>query len=88
MLTVAIAFFQTMGCLCGNQINSQSVKVGVVVFPHTDFLFSRRFTLPGDVDIDGVSYEGLSTEDEPTRNAKERERRKRQELLKLVDFSK
>ncbi|XP_024408243.2 NBAS subunit of NRZ tethering complex [Desmodus rotundus] len=47
-----------------------------------------RFTLPGDVDIDGVSYEGLSTEDEPARNAKERERRKRQQLLKLVDFSK
>ncbi|XP_036891385.1 neuroblastoma-amplified sequence [Sturnira hondurensis] len=47
-----------------------------------------RFTLPGDVDIDGVSYEELSPEDEPARNTKARELRKRRELLKLVDFSK
>ncbi|XP_053522900.1 NBAS subunit of NRZ tethering complex isoform X2 [Artibeus jamaicensis] len=47
-----------------------------------------RFTLPGDVDIDGVPYEDLSPEDEPARNAKARELGKRRELLKLVDFSK
>ncbi|KAM5316025.1 NBAS subunit of NRZ tethering complex isoform 2-T2 [Glossophaga mutica] len=47
-----------------------------------------RFTLPGDVDIDGISYEELSPEDESARNAKASELRKRRELLKLVDFSK
>ncbi|XP_054425468.1 NBAS subunit of NRZ tethering complex [Pteronotus mesoamericanus] len=47
-----------------------------------------RFTLPGDVDIDGISYEELSPEDKPARNAKESELRKRRELLKLVNFSK
>ncbi|XP_045700377.1 neuroblastoma-amplified sequence isoform X4 [Phyllostomus hastatus] len=47
-----------------------------------------RFALPGDVDIDGVPYEELCPEDEPARTAKASELRKRQELLRLVDFSK
>ncbi|KAF0870718.1 NBAS protein, partial [Crocuta crocuta] len=48
-----------------------------------------RFTLPGDVDIDSLSYEELSPPDEkPAKNKKEKELRRRKELLKLVNFSK
>ncbi|XP_033293310.1 NBAS subunit of NRZ tethering complex isoform X2 [Orcinus orca] len=48
-----------------------------------------RFTLLGEMDIDGVSYEELSPPDEePAEKKKEKELRKRQELLKLVNFSK
>ncbi|KAI6056174.1 NBAS [Marmota monax] len=48
-----------------------------------------RFTLPGEVDIDSISYEDLSPLDEqPAKNKKEKELKKRQELLKLVNFSK
>uniref|UniRef100_A0A8C3WRB5 NBAS subunit of NRZ tethering complex n=1 Tax=Catagonus wagneri TaxID=51154 RepID=A0A8C3WRB5_9CETA len=48
-----------------------------------------RFTLPGDVDIDNISYEELSPPDgEPAKKKKEKELKKRQELLKLVNFSK
>ncbi|XP_014445107.1 neuroblastoma-amplified sequence isoform X2 [Tupaia chinensis] len=48
-----------------------------------------RFTLPGEVDIDGVSYEELSQPaEEPAKNKKEKELKKRRELLKLVNFSK
>ncbi|XP_036290535.1 neuroblastoma-amplified sequence isoform X3 [Pipistrellus kuhlii] len=46
-----------------------------------------RFTLPGEVDIEGISYEELGPEDEPAQNAKEKERRRRGELLRLVNFS-
>lgn len=49
--------------------------------------FSCRFTLPGEVDIEGISYEELLPEDEPAQNAKEKERRRRGELLRLVNFS-
>ncbi|XP_042637798.1 neuroblastoma-amplified sequence [Orycteropus afer afer] len=48
-----------------------------------------RFTLPGEVDIDSISYEELSPdEEEPAKSKKEKELMKRHELLKLVDFSK
>ncbi|XP_054977538.1 NBAS subunit of NRZ tethering complex [Sorex araneus] len=48
-----------------------------------------RFTLPGEVDIEGISYEELSpAEEEPAKNKKEKELKKRRELLKLVKFSK
>ncbi|XP_036191191.1 neuroblastoma-amplified sequence isoform X1 [Myotis myotis] len=46
-----------------------------------------RFTLPGEIDIEGISYEELLPEDEPAQNAKEKERRRRGELLRLVHFS-
>ncbi|EAX00903.1 neuroblastoma-amplified protein, isoform CRA_d [Homo sapiens] len=48
-----------------------------------------RFTLPGEIDIDSISYEELSPPDEePAKNKREKELKKRQELLKLVNFSK
>ncbi|XP_019512177.1 PREDICTED: neuroblastoma-amplified sequence [Hipposideros armiger] len=48
-----------------------------------------RFILPGDADIDGVPYEELSPSDErPAGRKKEKEPKKRRELLKLVNFSK
>ncbi|KAM9201405.1 NBAS subunit of NRZ tethering complex [Dugong dugon] len=48
-----------------------------------------RFTLPGEVDIDSISYEELSPDEgEPAKNKKEKELMKRRELLKLVNFSK
>uniref|UniRef100_A0A8D1REX4 Neuroblastoma-amplified sequence n=1 Tax=Sus scrofa TaxID=9823 RepID=A0A8D1REX4_PIG len=48
-----------------------------------------RFTLPGDVDIDSISYGELSPADEePAKKKKDKELKKRQELLKLVNFSK
>ncbi|XP_062934225.1 NBAS subunit of NRZ tethering complex isoform X2 [Cynocephalus volans] len=47
-----------------------------------------RFTLPGEIDIDGISYEELSPPDEePAKKRKEKEFKKRQELFKLVNFS-
>ncbi|XP_047378321.1 NBAS subunit of NRZ tethering complex [Sciurus carolinensis] len=48
-----------------------------------------RFTLPGEVDIDSISYEELSPlSEQPAKNKKEKELKKRRELLKLVNFSK
>uniref|UniRef100_U3FS09 Neuroblastoma-amplified sequence n=1 Tax=Callithrix jacchus TaxID=9483 RepID=U3FS09_CALJA len=48
-----------------------------------------RFTLPGETDIDNIPYEELSPPvEEPAKNKKEKEFKKRQELLKLVNFSK
>ncbi|XP_053443844.1 NBAS subunit of NRZ tethering complex isoform X2 [Nycticebus coucang] len=48
-----------------------------------------RFILPGQVDIDNISYEELSPpEEEPAKNKKEKKLKKRRELLKLVNFSK
>ncbi|XP_049759436.1 NBAS subunit of NRZ tethering complex isoform X1 [Elephas maximus indicus] len=48
-----------------------------------------RFTLPGEVDIDSISYEELSPDkEEPSENKKAKELMKRRELLKLVNFSK
>lgn len=53
------------------------------------FFFLHRFTLPGEVDIDSISYEELSPpEEEPAEKKKEKELKKRRELLKLVNFSK
>ncbi|XP_069925849.1 NBAS subunit of NRZ tethering complex isoform X1 [Oryctolagus cuniculus] len=48
-----------------------------------------RFTLPGEVDIENISYEELSpSEEEPAKNKKEKELKKRRELLQLVNFAK
>ncbi|XP_029451786.1 neuroblastoma-amplified sequence [Rhinatrema bivittatum] len=47
-----------------------------------------RFILPGEVDIDEIPYEEFFTPAEEAENLKERENRKRQELLKVVNFSK
>nr|XP_045004804.1 neuroblastoma-amplified sequence isoform X1 [Jaculus jaculus] len=47
-----------------------------------------RFTLPGEVDIDNIAYEELSPHiEEPAKNKKEKVLKRRQELLKLVNFS-
>ncbi|XP_023558187.1 neuroblastoma-amplified sequence isoform X2 [Octodon degus] len=51
-------------------------------------LDSGRFTLPGDVDIDAMSYEELSPREEgPAWKRKEKVLRERSKLLKLVNFS-
>ncbi|XP_060044395.1 NBAS subunit of NRZ tethering complex [Erinaceus europaeus] len=48
-----------------------------------------RFTLPGEVDIEGLSYEELSPPgEEPAQSKKGKELQRRQALLKLVNFSK
>ncbi|KAL6485772.1 hypothetical protein MHYP_G00051640 [Metynnis hypsauchen] len=47
-----------------------------------------RFILPGDVDIDDSSYEDFQSMEEEMERKKEREAKKRQELLTKVDFSK
>ncbi|XP_048209358.1 NBAS subunit of NRZ tethering complex [Perognathus longimembris pacificus] len=48
-----------------------------------------RFILPGEVDIDTVSFEELSPlDEEPAMNKEDKKLKKRQELLKLVNFSK
>ncbi|XP_066242241.1 NBAS subunit of NRZ tethering complex [Saccopteryx leptura] len=47
-----------------------------------------RFTLPGEVDIDSLSYEELSPDGGPAQDTEEEQLRRRQELLKSVNFSK
>ncbi|XP_014586788.2 NBAS subunit of NRZ tethering complex [Equus caballus] len=48
-----------------------------------------RFTLPGERDIDGIAYEELSSpNEEPAKRKREKDVKKRRELLKLVNFSK
>ncbi|XP_051954373.1 NBAS subunit of NRZ tethering complex [Xyrauchen texanus] len=47
-----------------------------------------RFILPGDVDLDDDPYEDFLSIEEEMEQRKEREVKKRQELLKKVDFSK
>ncbi|XP_015850989.2 NBAS subunit of NRZ tethering complex isoform X1 [Peromyscus maniculatus bairdii] len=48
-----------------------------------------RFTLPGDVDIDSIAYEELTPPDkESAKSKRQKELKKRRELLKLVNFSK
>ncbi|XP_007641500.1 neuroblastoma-amplified sequence isoform X2 [Cricetulus griseus] len=48
-----------------------------------------RFTLPGDVDIDCIAYEELTLPDKETaKSQRQKELKKRRELLKLVNFSK
>nr|XP_033793445.1 neuroblastoma-amplified sequence [Geotrypetes seraphini] len=47
-----------------------------------------RFILPEEVDIDEIPYEEFLTPAEDVKNREESETRKRQELLKLVNFSK
>ncbi|XP_031726223.1 NBAS subunit of NRZ tethering complex isoform X2 [Anarrhichthys ocellatus] len=46
-----------------------------------------RFIMPGDVDLDDVPYEDILSGDEELEVKKERENRKRGELLARVDFS-
>jgi hypothetical protein len=53
------------------------------------FFLSCRFTLPGEVDIDTIPYEELLLPDEELAQTKmETEHKKREELLKLMNFSK
>lgn len=47
-----------------------------------------RFTLPGEVDIENISYEELSPLEESARERKEKELQKRRALLKSVSFAK
>ncbi|KAM9497126.1 NBAS subunit of NRZ tethering complex isoform 1-T1 [Clarias gariepinus] len=47
-----------------------------------------RFILPGDVDVDDAPYEDFQSMEEEMERKREREAKKRQELLKKVDFSK
>ncbi|XP_043920727.1 neuroblastoma-amplified sequence [Protopterus annectens] len=47
-----------------------------------------RFILPGDVDIDELPYDDFLSPVEEMERQKEREIKKKQELLKLLDFSK
>ncbi|XP_004686491.1 PREDICTED: neuroblastoma-amplified sequence [Condylura cristata] len=47
-----------------------------------------RFALPGEIDVDGLSYEDLSPADEGPAKRRKEEHEKRRELLKLVNFSK
>uniref|UniRef100_G3PAX7 NBAS subunit of NRZ tethering complex n=1 Tax=Gasterosteus aculeatus aculeatus TaxID=481459 RepID=G3PAX7_GASAC len=46
-----------------------------------------RFIMPGDVDLDDISYEDILLDDEELDEKKERDSRKRGELLARVDFS-
>ncbi|XP_033846650.1 NBAS subunit of NRZ tethering complex [Periophthalmus magnuspinnatus] len=46
-----------------------------------------RFIMPGDVDLDDLPYDDLLSEDEELTIKRERENKKRQELLDRVDFS-
>ncbi|KAM9703151.1 NBAS subunit of NRZ tethering complex [Menidia menidia] len=46
-----------------------------------------RFIMPGDVDLDDVPYEDMLSDDEELERKKEKENRKRQELLAKVDFN-
>ncbi|KAM9354661.1 LOW QUALITY PROTEIN: NBAS subunit of NRZ tethering complex [Pholidichthys leucotaenia] len=46
-----------------------------------------RFIMPGDVDLDDLPYEDFLSVDEEQERKKEKENRKRQELLTKVDFS-
>lgn len=43
--------------------------------------------MPGDVDLDDVPYEDMLSDDVELELKKERENRKRRELLAKVDFS-
>lgn len=55
---------------------------------HVDvFVTFLRFIMPGDVDLDDLPYEDLLSDDEELEIKKEREKRKRQELLAKVDFT-
>uniref|UniRef100_A0A672GZU8 Neuroblastoma-amplified sequence N-terminal domain-containing protein n=1 Tax=Salarias fasciatus TaxID=181472 RepID=A0A672GZU8_SALFA len=46
-----------------------------------------RFIMPGDVDLDDIPYEDILWDEEELERTKERESRKRRELLGKVDFS-
>lgn len=46
-----------------------------------------RFIIPGDVDLDEAPYEDFLSHDEELERKKERESRRRGELLAKVDFS-
>ncbi|KAF3702766.1 Neuroblastoma-amplified sequence Neuroblastoma-amplified gene protein -like protein [Channa argus] len=46
-----------------------------------------RFILPGDIDLDEIPYEDILSDDDELEKKKEKEIRKRRELLAKVDFS-
>ncbi|XP_062293103.1 NBAS subunit of NRZ tethering complex isoform X1 [Scomber scombrus] len=46
-----------------------------------------RFIMPGDVDLDDLPYEDMLSDNEELEMKKEKENKKRQELLAKVDFS-
>uniref|UniRef100_A0A4W6EJH8 NBAS subunit of NRZ tethering complex n=1 Tax=Lates calcarifer TaxID=8187 RepID=A0A4W6EJH8_LATCA len=46
-----------------------------------------RFIMPGDVDLDDLPYEDILSDDEELEMKKDRENKKRRELLAKVDFS-
>ncbi|MGH0150881.1 UNVERIFIED_CONTAM: hypothetical protein FKN15_036299, partial [Acipenser sinensis] len=52
------------------------------------YVFGLRFIMPGDIDIEEIPYEDLLSPIEELQRKKEGEAKKRQELLKLVDFKK
>lgn len=43
--------------------------------------------MPGDVDLDDLPYEDILSDEQELEMKKERENKKRQELLAKVDFS-
>lgn len=53
----------------------------------TFLLACLRFIMPGDVDLDDLPYEDILSRDEELEMKREREKRKRQELLAKIDFS-
>lgn len=55
-----------------------------VSFPYRS---PTRFIIPGDVDLDDVPYEDFLSQDKELERTKERESRRRGELLAKVDFS-
>lgn len=50
-------------------------------------LLSFRFIMPGDVDLDDLPYEDMLSDSEELEMKKEKENKKRRELLAKVDFS-
>uniref|UniRef100_A0A673CVH2 NBAS subunit of NRZ tethering complex n=1 Tax=Sphaeramia orbicularis TaxID=375764 RepID=A0A673CVH2_9TELE len=46
-----------------------------------------RFIMPGDVDLDDLPYDDILSDDEELEMKKERESKRRQELLSRIDFS-
>lgn len=48
---------------------------------------SPRFIMPGDVDLDDLPYEDILSDEQELEMKKERENKKRRELLAKVDFS-
>ncbi|NXA37259.1 NBAS protein, partial [Eudromia elegans] len=64
---------------------AQNIYLFMSLYQH--FFFSLRFILPGEVDLE-IPYEEFLSPDEEPETRKEKESRKRQELLLSVNFSK